>query len=337
MGDRVLVTGATGAVGPRMVRALVEAGYSVRTLSLDPPQYPALPSNVETLIGDITDEARVRAAVQEVDAIVHLAALLHIVDPPLLLSSKYEQINIGGTATVTKAALRAGTKRLVFFSTIAVYGDSAGGVLTEESPTRPDTIYAQTKLAAERIVLESERADGRPLGTVLRLSAVYGARVKGNYRRLVLSLANGRFIPIGAGRNRRTLVYDKDVARAAVLAVRHPAAAGRVYNVSDGQFYTMREIIQTICVALARTPPRFVLPARPTRLGLGFLEDAARMAGCKSPIGRATIDKYIEDIAVSSQRIQTELGFMPQFDLARGWQEAVNEMRQAGDLARSHA
>jgi UDP-glucose 4-epimerase len=329
---KVLVTGATGAVGPRVVQALLDAGYSVRTLSFDVSRHAALSSNIETLIGDITDAAVVAVAVREVDAVVHLAALLHIVDPSPTLRSKYEQINVGGTTTVTKAAVQAGIKRLVFFSTIAVYGDSAGEILTEASPTRPDTVYAQTKLAAEKIVLESKRADGQPLGSVLRLGAVYGSRIKGNYQRLVQSLARGRFIPIGNGHNRRTLIYDKDVARAAVLATQRPAAAGQVYNVTDGRFHTLNEIITAMCESLGRTPPRFSVPVGPVRLAAGILEDAARLVSRQSPIVRATIDKYTEDVAVDGQRIQAQLGFVPQYDLATGWRETVHEMRRLGDL-----
>jgi nucleoside-diphosphate-sugar epimerase len=62
------------------------------------------------------------------------------------------------------------------------------------------------------------------------------------------------------------------------------------------------------------------------------LEDAGRIIGFKSPVVRATIDKYTEEIAVDSQRIQTELGFMPQYDLSAGWREVVQEMRRMGEL-----
>jgi len=84
--------------------------------------------------------------------------------------------------------------------TIAVYGQSDGRILTEDTPPDPETFYARTKLAAERIVLEAKGADGGQIGTVLRLGAVYGSRIKGNYQRLVQSLARGRFIPVGNGR-----------------------------------------------------------------------------------------------------------------------------------------
>ena len=175
-------------------------------------------------------------------------------------------------------------------------------------------------------------ADRQPLGTVLRLGAVYGSRIKGNYERLTHALARNRFIPIGSGLNRRTLVYDRDVARAAVLAVSHPAAAGRVFNVTDGEFHTLNEIIESICSALGRKPPRLSLPIGPVRWAVSILENAGCMIGYQSPIGRATIDKYTEDVAVDSSRIQTELGFKPQYDLRSGWQETIQEMRRMGEL-----
>jgi len=94
------------------------------------------------------------------------------------------------------AAKNAGVKRVVLFSTIAVYGASDGCVLNEMSPTHPDTFYALTKRAAEQIVLNARGADGQPLGAVLRLGAVYGSRIKGNYERLTHALERHRFIPI---------------------------------------------------------------------------------------------------------------------------------------------
>ncbi|MBX3053007.1 MAG: NAD-dependent epimerase/dehydratase family protein [Caldilineaceae bacterium] len=328
----VLVTGATGALGPRVVTALHNAGYRVRTLSLAPPPPGLLPTSVETILGDITDEDAVRAAMDGIEMVVHLAALLHIVNPSPERRPQYEHINVDGTRIIVDAARAAGIGRLVFFSTIAVYGQGGSKLLDEDAQPYPNTLYAETKLAAERIVLDAKRADGQPLGVVLRLGAVYGSRIKGNYQRLVRALAHGRFVPIGDGSNRRTLICDKDVARAALLAAQHPAAAGKVYNVTDGQFHTVGEINRAICAALGRKPPRFYIPTGPARLAAGLLEDAAHLLGRRSPVGRATIDKYTEDVAVDGQRIQRELGFQPAYDLYAGWQDAVDEMRRQGEL-----
>ena len=149
---KVLLTGATGAIGPRVVHALHQVGYQIRAFSFDAPTVGTFPQSVEVLIGDVTDQLAVQSAMRGVDAVVHMAALLHIVNPPPELREKYERVNIGGTATVVEAAIKVGVKRVVLFSTIAVYGPSEGCVLNEMSPTHPDTFYAQTKCAAEQIV-----------------------------------------------------------------------------------------------------------------------------------------------------------------------------------------
>lgn len=329
---KVLITGATGAIGPRVVHALYQTGCQIRALSADIPAAGMFQQNLDVLIGDITDKETVESAMQSVDAVVHMAALLHIINPPLELCEKYERVNIGGTATIVEAAIKAHVKRVVLFSTIAVYGPSGGRVLNEQSPTRPDTFYAQTKRVAEKIVLNAHSADGHPLGTVLRLGAVYGSRIKGNYERMVRSLARHCFVPVGDGGNRRTLIYDKDVAKATLLAMENPAAAGHIYNVTDGNFHTLNEIILAICKALGHKPPSFSLPVAPTRFVAGILEKTARLCGCRSPIIRATIDKYTEDIAVESTRIQKDLGFVPQYTLEEGWRETIREMRESGLL-----
>jgi nucleoside-diphosphate-sugar epimerase len=328
----VLVTGATGAVGPVVVHALYDAGYAIRTLSIDPPPAGRWADDIDTRVGDVTDASVVQSSIQDVDAVVHMAALLHIVNPPLELRKKYECINIGGTATVVEAAIKAGVKRIVLFSTIAVYGPSHGFVLDEQTPTQPDSFYAQTKCAAEQIVLDAKDEKGQRLGTVLRLGAVYGPRIKGNYERLSHALARYRFIPIGKGLNRRTLVYDKDVGRAVVLAVSHPRAEGQIFNVTDGEYHALNDIIQCICSALGRKPPSFSLSAGLSRILGGGIEKGCHLLGLNPPAVRAMIDKYTEDIAVDGTFIQKELGFVPRYNLKSGWKETIKELKQTGNL-----
>jgi nucleoside-diphosphate-sugar epimerase len=331
---RALVTGATGAIGPSVVHALHQAGWHVRTFSLDAPAPGTFPDGVEVFRGDVTDLAAVQTAVHGVDSVIHLAALLHILTPSPDLHERYSSVNIGGTATVAEASLKAGARRVLLFSTIAVYGyaHTTGQILDENSFPQPDTFYGQTKLAAEHIILNAKGDNGQPLGVVLRLGAVYGSRIKGNYRRLVHALARKRFVPIGKGANRRTLVHDKDVIRATLLAIKHPAALGRIYNVTDGQFHTVAQIINAICIALGRKPPRFSIPIGPVKLAAGALEHAARLVGWSTPVNRATVEKYTEDVAVEGLRIQTELGFRPENDLQTAWRETIREMRERGDL-----
>lgn len=325
---RILVTGATGAVGPTVVAALVAAGHAVRALVRRPPPLGLLPPGVELCYGDITEPATLPAAVADCDGVVHGAALLHIVNPSPALQADYERINVGGTANILAAAQAAGVARLVFFSTIAVYGHGRSELLYETTLPHPDTIYGATKLAAETLVLAAQRADGEALGVVLRLAAVYGVRIKGNYQRLVEALARGRFVPLGRGANRRTLVYDQDVATATLLALQQPTAAGRVYNVTDGHVHTLREIMTAICHALGRQPPRLYIPVLPVRWLVAWLEGGLALVGRSAPIGRVTLAKYLEEMMVDGTCLQQELGFTPRYTLAAGWQAVVQETRE---------
>jgi UDP-glucose 4-epimerase len=314
-----LVTGATGVVGPILVRRLLQEGYQVRAwlhqTRMD------LPETVQVYRGDIADRNILRAAVHDVQIVFHLAAKLHVNNPAQSLKADYERVNVYGTRRLAEAAQTAGVQRFVFFSTIKVYGCSQSSeVLDEHSPLQPDSWYAETKARAETLCLSAVPA------TILRLAAVYGPHMKGNYLRLARALRKGWFVPIGTGSNRRTLVYEEDVATAALLAARHPAALGQIYNVSDGEIHTLDDIIRTICRALGRPVPRLRIPAHLVRMSAGLAEDILGRWGNPSPISRALVDKLLEDIAVSSIRLQQELGFCPSFTMEEGWKQTVSAL-----------
>lgn len=262
---RVLVTGATGAFGPVAVDALRRDG-----------------NDVEIFRGRVQDRDAVHEAAKNVDAIVHLAAVVH---KPKTPASVYQEVNVVGTHNVASS-----DKRVILASTIAVYGYNRGITLTEESSLQPDTEYGRSKVAAEEIVRRAE-------GTILRLGAVYGARVKGNYKTLVKALRFHLFPLIGDGANRRSVIYDEDAAAAIVTAL-HAKKEG-TYNVVHAHTPTVKEIIDAICAALGRKPPRVRVPVR--------LAPA----------------KYLEDVVVSPEKIRRELGFVARTDVSEGWAAAL--------------
>jgi UDP-glucose 4-epimerase len=319
-----MITGATGAIGPRVVDTLGST-FEIRTLSRHPPGPDLFHVPVTAFTGDICDVAEIRRAAAGAQVIVHLAALLHVVNPPSTARPEYERVNVAGTAAVIDAAESEGVSRVVFLSTIAVYGYQRGVRLDENSSPHPDTFYGETKLKAERVALAAHGADGAPLSTVLRAAAVYGPRVKGHYQRLVHALARRRFVPIGPGDNLRTLVFELDLACAIARAATHPEAPGRIYNVSDGHPHPLRQIIAAMCAALGRRPPRWHAPVRPVRAALGL----ASVVDRRLPL---MLDKYLEEVAVDASRIQTELGFHPATSLRDGWRATVDEMRRTGLL-----
>lgn len=322
-----LVTGATGAIGPVLVRYLLAQGWTVRALVYSQDQVDAvpLPAAVTLYWGDINDGAVLQTAVSGATHVFHLAAKLHINSPSPDLADAYRQVNVEGTRQLYEAARAAGVRRFVFFSTIAVYGPSAGdGLLTESSPVNPDSLYAQTKLQAEKIVL-SEGGTAQMETVVLRLAAVYGGRVKGNYQRLLQAMRRNRFWPLGSGQNWRTLVYDVDVARAAHLAAVHPKAGGQVFNVTDGTVHTLDEILGAMRLALGKRPYRWQLPIFPIKLLVRVIDMFLPYLK-KKPVLSDTLNKYLENVAVDGQKISKMLGFEPEYDLKLGWQEIVDNM-----------
>jgi UDP-glucose 4-epimerase len=279
-------------------------------------------------IGDVCDSQTVASAVAGAQVVVHLAALLHQFGDPSTLDRRYEQVNVGGTENVVRAASAHDVTRLVFLSTIAVYGESRGQMIDERTTPQPVTGYGRTKLAAEELVLAAN-SGGRRIGAVLRAAAVYGPRVKGNYRRLALTIARRRYVAVGPGQNRRTLVHERDLAQSVVLAAAHPAAAGAVFNVSDGRVHTVATIVDAIHRSIGRTAPRFHVPLGAARIAATMCERAGRVIGFRPPLTRALVDKYTEDIAVDGTLIQRTLGFVPAIDLETGWRETMAALQHS--------
>ncbi len=335
-GQRVLVTGATGALGPAVIAALAAAGAEVHALVR---RDVVVPGAKTTHQGELTDSIRLATALEGMHAVVHLAALLHIIDPPAALESKYRAVNDEGTARLVDLSLRAGVSRFVYASTIAVYGPSTLGVApwTEAAVCRPDSAYARSKLAGEAHVRAARGRAGVPVGVVLRLGAVYGVGVKGNYRRLLDALASGRYVHMGPGRNRRSLVHESDAAAAIVLALFHTAAGGQTFNVTDRQPHEMREVVAAMCAAMGKRVPRLRIPVPLARMLVGGVDLAARVTGIRPPITAAALDKLLEDVAVSGERIAEVIGFTPQFDLESGWREVVVRMRHETLLPRGES
>ena len=321
---RALVTGATGAVGPALVAALVAAGYEVVALARRCPQDARLPANIHFIQGDIADSNVIETAVCNIDIIFHLAAKLHLNNPSPDLDAEYQRINVTATQQLVAAAKKAGVQRFIFFSTINVYGESEPPQIFDETvQPNPMGLYAQTKYEAEKAALSFRSPMGTPLSVILRLSSVYGPYMQGNYLRLVKLMRKGWFIPIGRGQNRRTLIFDQDVAQAALLAAETPEALGQIYNITDCTTPTFQEILGAIYSVLERPLPRVTLPDRPLRLGLLLLEKLSTLLGRPSSIGASTIDKLQEDMAVCGRKAQQQLNFKPQYNLQQGWRATI--------------
>lgn len=326
--DRILVTGATGALGPAVVRTLLDRGHQVRILvrRTDSPR----DSRVDAVVGDLTDVAALDRAVEGIDAVVHLAALLHVVDPTPALRPVYQAVNVDATIALADAARRAGARRFVLASTTAIYGPTSAAA-SETTPAAPDSWYAESKLAAETAVMARHHT-GQFDTVVLRLCAVYGPRIKGNYQRLLRALAAGRFVPIGPGRHHRSLVFEDDAAVAFALAVAPAPAPRGIFNVTDGTPHELRTIIAAMCRALGRPAPRVAMPVAPVRLAASLVAATSRVAGRRPPSAVGALLKYLEPSVVDGGRFVREVGFHAGVDLESGWRRTVEALRATGAL-----
>jgi nucleoside-diphosphate-sugar epimerase len=160
---KILVTGATGKVGSRLVKRLVRRGDQVRALVRDPSKLDA--PGAEAITGDLHDPASLEAAVRGVDAMVHCAAFFRGAT-----EEQAHATNDLGTRHLAEAARKAGVKRFVFTSTGNVYGGTDGRYAREDEPCNPTHPYPASKVAAEQYLLALGDLDVR----VLRLPFVYG-------------------------------------------------------------------------------------------------------------------------------------------------------------------
>ena len=306
----ILVTGATGSIGPHVVRALLAAGVPVRVLVRD---RGAGPGGTEVVVGDLRDADAVRTAVAGCRGVVHLAAVVH--QRGAEADAAQHEVTDRAARRLFAAAEAAGCERVVFASSIAVYGGE--GELHEGSPLRPATAYAEAKVAAEDDLRGRTAPTGAPLGVVVRLATCYGPGAGGNVTAMLGALRRNRFAVVGPGTNRKTLLHVDDAADALVLALLHPAAAGATFDASDGRPLPLRDVVGVLADALGRPPARHV-PAAPVRLAVQSVARTAQLAGRRSPVDPRLVDVLQSDIAVPAERIRRELGFVSRYDLAAG-------------------
>jgi nucleoside-diphosphate-sugar epimerase len=238
----VLVTGGAGYVGSVVVEELLTQGYRVR--ALDALLHGSVPSlllawgnrDFEFLRADLRDRAARAGAVEGVDSIVHLAAIVG--DPACARQPEVaREVNLDATRKLLQEAGDAGVERFIFASTCSNYGRMDGDALVdEEVELRPISLYAETKVAAEHHLL---RAPGQMASTCLRFATVYGTSPRMRFdltvNEFTRDLAVNEELVVYGEQFWRPYIHVRDAARAIVRVLDAPTevVAGEVYNVGD--------------------------------------------------------------------------------------------------------
>jgi UDP-glucose 4-epimerase len=274
---RVLVTGGSGFIGSHVLDALAVAGHEPVVLDLVPSHHHPAGTFV-TICGDITDRDVVRRAVRGCDAIIHLAAVADVNDV-VADPVRADSVNAHGTEVILEAARREDVERMIYGSTVWVYGNADAEEATEDTPlVLPAHLYTATKLAGEMYALSYNAMYGAG-HTILRFGIPYGPRARpaAVVPSFVLRAQRGEALAIaGDGRQARQFVYIEDLA-AGIVAALSPQAAGRTFNLVGTERTSVREIADVVCRLLAPVPIVHV-PERPTDVQLGRVSGARAAA-----------------------------------------------------------
>jgi len=242
--DRVLVTGGAGFIGSHLVDGLMSGGFDVVVLDdFSSGRRENLSvhfgkSNFCLVDGDVRVKADVEKALEGVDVVFHLAAIVSVdfsVKDPLLVN----EVNVGGTLNVLRESLKAGVKRFVYASSCAVYGEPVNLPINEEHPAKPMSPYGVSKLAAEHYCRVFYEVYGFE-AVCLRFFNVYGSRqVVGPYSGVIVNfidkLKRGEEpIIYGDGEQTRDFVFVGDVVDACLRAMRCKNCVGETINVGSG-------------------------------------------------------------------------------------------------------
>ncbi|SPP63638.1 NAD-dependent epimerase/dehydratase family protein [Nitrospira lenta] len=305
----ILVTGATGFIGRHLVKRLITAGEHVKAFvrpSANAVWLDAL--GVEIVRGDIGDADAVARAADTCKVMFHLAATTE--SSGLLSRHDVQVANIQGAENVTRAALQAGIERLVFCSSVAVYGRIAKNRLIDESTeTDPDSPYGESKVLGEQIVLSARRSHGLPV-VVARISTVWGPGTT-SWLGLFRSIAAGQFRLIGEGRNYHHIADVSDVVEGLLLCGSVKGVEGRTYLLAGNEPVQLRRLVEMIGEEVGTTRFPANLPAAPLHVYRALDRMAVAVIGRQLP--RADrLALFLGDRRFDSGRARQELGYVPE-------------------------
>lgn len=298
----VAVTGASGFVGRRLCARLITMGFRVRGLGRHGGQGPW-----DQWAGCDIDEAVPARLLDGVHTVFHVAGRAHMGMPRPEDAHLFFRTNRDGTVNLMEAAVQAGVRQVVFFSTVKAAGDPGSQCVDENWGAPPDDAYGRSKLEAEHLVFTMGRAGGMHV-CCLRPALVYGPGVKGNLWRMMQAIDRNRFPPIPEYGNKRSLIHVDDLVAAAVLAMERPEADGRTYIVAEPEPYSSRQIYEILALALKGSIPRWSAPDWLLRAGarVGDLLDRWGMpAGFDTP----AYQRLSSSACYLPDRIARELGF----------------------------
>ena len=303
---RILVTGANGWIGSAVLGRLTQMGElcrgAVRTKQLTPTQQDLVIS------GEIDAKTNWLPALADVSLVVHTAARVHVmVDTATDLLTEFHRVNVQGTLNLARQAAALGVLRFVFVSSIKVNGEETqlGRPFMADDPALPLDAYGLSKMEAEQGLREIAWQTGMEV-VIIRPTLVYGPGVNANFAAMIRWLKCGVPLPLGAIRNRRSLVSLDNLVDLLVTCLTHPAAANQTFLVSDGEDVSTAELLRRMGQAMGFSAHLIPVPAI-------LLKLAAAMVGKQDVAQRLCCS-----LQVDIEKTRRLLGWTPPISLDEG-------------------
>ncbi|MBI5563149.1 MAG: NAD(P)-dependent oxidoreductase [Deltaproteobacteria bacterium] len=313
----VLVTGNAGFIGGHLTAALLKRGHAVTGIDIRPDNPQA--GVCDCITGDIRDVAAMRLAFSKngaVDMVVHLAAKHHDFG---IMRDEYFSVNEGGMRTILNAAAEAGVKKMIFYSSVAVYGATEAD---DDTAPAPINDYGQSKLAAEAVIRDWTAKGASRSAVALRPAVVFGVNNYANMYNLMDKVIRRKFVWVGDGSNVKSVVYVENIIEATLFLMDGMRPGFVTYNYSDEPQPTTRSTVELIARHGGVSVPRLRIPRFAAR-GTGAVLDAvARVSGVNLPITGARITKFCTRTLFKSDKIR-RAGFRQPYTLDEGFKRTV--------------
>jgi nucleoside-diphosphate-sugar epimerase len=290
MKKELLFTGASGFLGHNL-RPILERTYKVKSMGLSAED--DLQINLSSIVPTIN---------QSFDVVFHAAGKAHTIPKTEAEKQAFFDVNYQGTVNLCKALERSSIpKSFVFVSTVAVYGLEFGENITESSPLYGSTPYALSKIQAEQFLTDWCAKHGVVL-SIIRPSLIAGPNAPGNLGAMVQGIKTGKYLSIGKGSARKSVLMVQDIAHLMPKLVEK----GGVYNVCDDTQPSFRELELIIAEQLSKNIP-ISIPYFMAKI-MALIGD---LLGNKAPINSLKLKKMTESLTFSNEKAKKELDWKP--------------------------
>lgn len=312
---KIAIIGGSGFIGTRLI-SLLSTSPELEVVNIDKAQSATYPSI--TKICDVLDTPKLTELLQGVSAVVLLAAEHKDNVTP---KSLYYDVNVGGMKSALAAMDANGIKKIIFTSSVAVYGLNKVNP-SEQSAIDPFNDYGKSKWQAEEVAMSWYDRTPDADVTILRPTVVFGEANRGNVYNLLKQISSGKFLMIGSGNNCKSMAYVGNIVAFLAFALNKQASGYEVYNYTDKPDLSMNDLVDKVELALDRKLPAIRFPYWLGMCGAYGFDLLAAVTRKKLTISSVRVKKFCATTQFDSTKVLNS-GFVPPFKLEEGLSRTI--------------